>query len=56
MADLLRCVDRWGREIRLTEERWHGHIILHHPDLTRYVAAVRQTLVDLARIIHGGGW
>jgi hypothetical protein len=46
MADLLRCVDQWGREIVLTEELWTGHILAGHSELTGLEACIKVALTD----------
>jgi hypothetical protein len=45
MYEVLRCVDRWGREIVLTDGRWYGKILLDHPQLTGALGAVKETLI-----------
>ena len=37
--------DIFGNQIELTEERWH-HIIAQHPEITRYLDEIAQTLAQ----------
>lgn len=44
MMEVLRCQDRWGREIVLTTERWYGKILRKHREMTEN--AIRQAPID----------
>ena len=33
MADILRCTDVWGQDVRLTKNCWEMHILTNHPEL-----------------------
>lgn len=46
MAEVFRCVDRWGRGIVLTDERWLSHVVAHHPEFLGYERIVEATLMD----------
>lgn len=46
MAEILRCRDRRGRTIVLTYERWTGHILPEHAELSGNLDSVRQVLED----------
>lgn len=46
MAELLRWLDHWGREIVLTEERWEDHVLAGHGELRVHLAAVEVVLTD----------
>lgn len=59
MAEVLRCVDRWGREVTLTDTQWLGHILPTHGELRGQLAAIRATIITPttvrtdARHVHG---
>lgn len=44
MAVLLRCQDRWDREIVLTDRTWHAHILNNHAELADQLTAVERTI------------
>jgi hypothetical protein len=46
MANLLRCNDRQGRAVVLTEECWYGKILVDHPDMEDQISGVEVTLRD----------
>jgi hypothetical protein len=47
MAVILRCDDRWGREVTLTEYWWSVHILREHPAMRRQLPAIAGTLAAL---------
>lgn len=44
MALVLRCQDRWNREIVLTDRTWYGHVLSNHAELTDHLTAVERTV------------
>ena len=50
MAVILRCCDRWGREITLTDGCWNDHIVREHPILRDRLTAVEAVLTNPFRI------
>lgn len=42
--EILRCQDRWGRDVVLTDDRWYGKILPKHREITE--DAIRQTITD----------
>ena len=51
MTDLLRCHDRWGREVRLTEACWHDHILPQRKVLRGLESRVAVVLADPYRVM-----
>lgn len=52
MAELLRCTDRWGREVILSDGQWSGHIQPGHAEMTNQLAAVRRAIEAPDRVNH----
>lgn len=52
MVELMRCVDQWGRDIVLTQDRWDDHILPGHPQLRGNEAGVEQVLTDPWVVMH----
>ncbi len=52
MANLWRCQDRWGREIVLTDARWHAHIVHEHRAMAPHRDLVRQTVESPEEVKH----
>ena len=50
MADVLRCTDRWGREIVLTDECWNGHILPDRAILRGLESRLEVVLTDPYRV------
>jgi hypothetical protein len=51
-GQVLRCKDRWGREIILQEATWRQHILLEHAELIGNEAGVQLTLTDPTYVMH----
>lgn len=51
-SELMRCVDRWGRPIVLTNATWMLHILPDRESLVGNETAVRRTLVDPEIVMH----
>ena len=43
-AVVLRCRDRWDREIILTGRTWYDHVLRNHAELIDHLAAVERTI------------
>jgi hypothetical protein len=52
MADVLRCIDKQGREVVLTEECWHSHILPYHPILRAAERSIELALIDPHRLMR----
>lgn len=50
MAVVLRCRDRWNREIVPAEHTWHDHILADHAELVGNLEAVERTLRRPSRV------
>lgn len=50
MAELLRCADRWGREVVLYEDTWYDKILVDHPIMDGQLDAVEQSLSNPDRV------
>ena len=50
VAEVLRCADRWGREIVLYEDTWYGKIVGDHADMVDRFDAVTAVLADPERV------
>lgn len=50
MAELLRCADRWGREVVLYDDTWYDKILVDHPIMDGQLGAVEQSLSDPDRV------
>nr|MBI4156490.1 hypothetical protein [Candidatus Woesearchaeota archaeon] len=50
MNNVFEIVDKTGRKIRLTKERWK-HINLRHPYMTNYLKEVEETIKSPQKII-----
>lgn len=46
MAELLRFVDLWGREIVLQEDNWEDHILVDHSIMDGYEAYIEDALAQ----------
>lgn len=46
MGDVLRCIDRFGRVVVLTNQRWHQHILIDHAEMRELLSAVEQCIED----------
>lgn len=45
--EILRCTDRWGRDVVLTDDRWFGKIQRRHPEITEEALELVLTDPDL---------
>ena len=52
MAELLRCVDAWGRTVTLSDAQWHGHIIVAHPEVRALLGRLREALESPTTVTH----
>lgn len=52
MAELLRCVDQWGRVVVLEEWRWKTHIVADHPEMRRLQPFIKPTVVAPHQVMH----
>lgn len=50
MAELVRCSDRNGRVVVLTDEIWVNHIIDRHPEFTGLEACIEMAITDPYRV------
>ena len=50
MAEFLRCVDRWGREVVLYEDTWYDKILSVHPEVSGQLDPVEQTVAYPDRV------
>lgn len=50
MGDLLRCVDRTGRDVVLSEEAWFGRILRDHAMLGGYEGLIQVVVQDPNRV------
>ena len=59
MAELLRCVDRWYREVVLFEDTWYDKVMVQRPALAPYLSRIEGVLrnpdVVTLDIDHPGG-
>jgi hypothetical protein len=46
VAELLRFVDLWGREIILHDDNWKDHILVDHAIMDGYEAYIEDVLAD----------
>jgi hypothetical protein len=46
MAVVLDCIDYAGRQVRLTDTVWYGHILMEHPELRANERSVELALVS----------
>lgn len=52
MAVVLRCRDRWDREIVLTDRTWHRHVLSNHRELLDHLTGVERTIRRPQRVNH----
>ena len=52
MAEVLRCADRWGREITVDDDVWYDKILVIHHEMDSQLDAVERALVDPDRVNH----
>jgi hypothetical protein len=52
VADILRCTDRWGREVTLTEALWSNKILPKHPEMIGHDADVAAAITDPMFVMH----
>ena len=50
MAVVLRCADRWGREVVLFEDTWYDKIVVFHANMAGKVDAVEAVLANPERV------
>lgn len=46
MDDVLRCVDLFGRRVRLPRQRWDDHILLDHAEMVALVHLIERALTE----------
>ena len=49
---MLRCRDRWGREIVLPDYTWHNDILANHGELVGHLDAVDRTVRRPHRVTY----
>lgn len=52
MAEVLRCQDRWGRDVVLHDSCWDGHVISGHPEMDGNMACVLTVIKDPHCVTH----
>jgi hypothetical protein len=59
VAEVLRCADRWGREIVLYEDTWYDKIVVFHGYMANKLDAIIAVLASPDRVnldaLHPGG-
>ena len=50
VAEVLRCADRWGREIILHEDTWYDKIVGDHADMVDRFDAIIAVLANPERV------
>ena len=50
MAEVLRCADRWGREVVLYEDTWYDKILVDHPEMADGLDAIETVLTNPDRV------
>lgn len=55
MAEVLRCADRWGREVILYEDTWYDKILVDHPEVADELDVVELTLTNPDRVTFDTG-
>ncbi len=52
MAEMLRCVDLWGRDIVLYEDIWENHVIVDHSIMDGYETFIESVLGSPDVVTH----
>jgi hypothetical protein len=52
MVEVLRCADRWGREIILTAAQWERHLLIGHPELDGNLSSIEAAIVAPDVVMH----
>lgn len=50
MAEVLRCADRWGREVVLYDDTWYDKIVADHAEVANRLDAIDEVLARPDRV------
>lgn len=51
MTILLTCIDQWKREITLSADCWHNHVLRNHIIMDPYLNRVKKAVEDPSRVM-----